>query len=42
MSWKLLWQLTFIIGMNAFVILFFIFAINGYKEIIKIIKNKND
>ena len=42
MNWKLLWQLTFIIGMSAFVILFFVFAINGYKEIIKIIKNKND
>ena len=42
MSWKLLWQLTFIVGMSAFVILFFVFAINGYKEIIKIINNKND
>ena len=42
MSWKLLWQVTFVIGMSAFVVMFFIFTINGYKEIIKIIKNKND
>ena len=42
MTWKLLWQLTFIIGMTAFVVMFFIFAINGYKEITKIIKDKND
>ena len=40
--WKLLWQLLFILGMISFVVMFFIFVIGGYKEIIKIIKNKND
>ena len=39
--WKLLWQLLFILGMISFVVMFFIFVIGGYKEIIKIIKNKN-
>tara|TARA_B100001123_G_C14975309_1_gene893328 strand:- start:375 stop:503 length:129 start_codon:yes stop_codon:yes gene_type:complete len=42
MTWKLLWQLLFIAGMISFVVMFFIFAISGFKEIMKIIKNKND
>ena len=42
MTWKLLWQFVFILGMISFIAMFFIFAINGYKEIMKIIKNKND
>ena len=42
MMWKLLWQLLFIVGMISFVVMFFIFAISGFKEIMKIINNKND
>ena len=42
MTWKLLWQLVLIVGMISFIVMFFIFAINGFKEIMKIINNQND
>ena len=42
MIWKILWQLVFILGMMSFIVMFFIFAISGFKEIIKIINSKND
>ena len=42
MTWKLLWQLIFILGMLSFVVMFFIFAINEFKKIMKIINNQND
>ncbi len=42
MSWKILWQLIFIVGIGAFIVMFFIFAFQGYKDIMKIIKNKNE
>ena len=42
MTWKLLWQLVFNVGMISFIVMFFIFAINGFKEIMKIINNQND
>ena len=37
MTWKLLWQIVFILGMFTFIIMFFIFGIKGYKEIMGII-----
>ena len=42
MIWKILWQLLFIVGMISFIMMFFIFAISGFKEIMKIINSKND
>ena len=42
MIWKILWQLLFIVGMISFIVMFFIFGISGFKEIMKIINNKND
>ena len=42
MSWKILWQLIFIFGIGIFIIMFFIFAFQGFKDIVKIIKDKND
>ena len=42
MIWKFLWQLLFIVGMVSFIVMFFIFAISGFKEIMKIINSKND
>ena len=42
MTWKLLWQIVFIIGMTTFIIMFFIFTIKGYQDIKKIIKKNND
>tara|TARA_B100001123_G_scaffold317330_1_gene355471 strand:- start:224 stop:352 length:129 start_codon:yes stop_codon:yes gene_type:complete len=42
MGWKFLWQLTFIVGIIIFIVMFFIFAFKGYKDIMAIIKNKND
>ncbi len=40
--WKLLWQTLFIVGMASFIVMFFIFAISGFREIMKIINSKND
>ena len=37
MTWKLLCQIVFILGMCIFIIMFFIFGIKGYKEIMGII-----
>lgn len=42
MIWKFLWQLLFVVGMISFIVMFFIFAISGFKEIMKIINSKND
>ena len=39
MTWKLLWEITFILGMLGFIIMFFVFTIKGYKDIMKIIKD---
>ncbi len=41
MTWKFLWQITFILGLIAFIIMFLIFTIRGYKDIMKILKKKN-
>ena len=38
MTWKLLWQITFILGMIGFIIMFLIFTVKGYKDIVKIVK----
>ena len=38
MAWKLLWQIVFIFGMISFIVMFFIFAFKGCKDIIKILK----
>ena len=37
MTWKLLWQIVFILGMFIFIIMFFIFGVKGYREIMEII-----
>ena len=42
MTWKLLWQGLFILGMTAFLAMFFIFSFKGFKDIMKLIRNKND
>lgn len=42
MSWKLLWQLTFIIGIIIFIGMFIIFAFKGFKDIVKLLNKKND
>ena len=41
MTWKLLWQIVFVSGMFMFIVMFFIFGIKGYKEIIKIMNKTN-
>ena len=40
--WKLFWQLIFILGMISFVGMFIIFTKSGYKEIIEILRHKNE
>jgi len=42
MSWKLLWQLTFIMGLASFIVMFFIFTFQGYRDIIKLIKRDDE
>ncbi len=41
-SWKILWQFTFILGIIVFILMFFVFAIKGFKDIKKLIRNKDD
>lgn len=41
-SWKILWQFTFILGIIVFVLMFFVFAIKGFKDIKRIIRDKDD
>jgi len=40
--WKFLWQLIFILGMISFIGMFLIFTVRGYKEIIQILRHKNE
>ena len=40
MFWKLLWQIVFILGIFAFIVMFFVFSIKGFKDLILIIKGK--
>ena len=42
MTWKLLWQMVFIMGMVSFVMMSIIFTIKGYHDIKKIIKKNDD
>ena len=42
MTWKLLWQIIFVLGMFMFIVMFLIFGIKGYKDIIKLIKKDNE
>ena len=42
MTWKLLWQMVFIMGMVSFVMMSIIFTIKGYQDIKKIIKKNDD
>ena len=42
MIWKLLWEILFTLGMIAFLYMFIIFSIKGYKEIIQLIKKNDD
>ena len=41
-SWKILWQFTFILGIIVFILMFFVFAIKGFKDIKKLIRNKDE
>lgn len=40
-TWKLLWKTTFIVGMMMFIVMFFIFGIRGFRDIIKIMNNNS-
>ena len=42
MTWKLLWQALFILGMSGFLVMFFIFSFKGFQDIIKLIRDKNE
>ena len=42
MSWKLLWQIVFILGMITFVIMFIVFSVKGYRDIIALMKRNNE
>ena len=37
MTWKFLWQLVFILGMTSFILMFIVFAVKGYRDIVKLI-----
>ena len=42
MTWKLLWQVVFILGITIFVVMFVVFGIKGYRDIIQLIKKNNE
>ena len=42
MTWKLLWQVVFILGITIFVVMFVVFSIKGYRDIIQLIKKNNE
>ena len=42
MTWKIVWQFIFIVGIIIFILMFFVFAIKGFKDIKELIRNKND
>jgi len=42
MTWKLLWQVVFVLGIAIFVIMFVIFGVKGYRDITQLIKKNNE
>ena len=42
MTWKLLWQVVFVLGITIFVIMFVIFGVKGYRDITQLIKKNNE
>ena len=42
MTWKLLWQVVFVLGITIFVIMFIVFAVKGYRDITQLIKKNNE
>jgi len=42
MTWKLLWQVVFVLGITIFVIMFIVFAVKGYRDITQLIKRNNE
>ena len=41
-TWKLLWQLLFISGFIVFIYMFIVFSQKGYKELIKLLKDRDE
>ena len=42
MTWKLLWQLLFIVGFLLFNLIFVIFSIRGYHELKDLLRGKDE
>jgi len=42
MTWKFLWQFVFILGLSLFILMVVKFSIGGFREIIEILRKKND
>jgi len=41
-TWKLVWQLLFVIGFLSFNLIFIIFSIKGYRELKELLKGNDD
>ena len=41
-TWKILWQLMFLLGFVAFVYIFIVFTYRGYFELKKLIGDRNE
>ena len=41
-TWKILWQLMFLLGFVAFVYIFIVFTYRGYFELKKLIGHRNE
>ena len=41
-TWKFLWQALFIFGFVMFIYMFFVFSKRGYKELIELLKSRDE
>ena len=42
MTWKLLWQLLFIVGFLLFNLIFVIFSVRGYRELKELLRGNDE
>ena len=41
-TWKLIWQLLFVIGFLSFNLIFIFFSIKGYRELKELLKSNDE
>ena len=41
-TWKLIWQILFVIGFLSFNLIFIVFSIEGYRELKELLKGNDE